>query len=124
MNWDVPISGFHIKFCHKGTWAITGDHANNLINLNVLERKILRINAVVNTSTPWGRQIDYQAPFAWLALLRNDPKTANMQTRKRGGGEGACNPAQRDFISQIRINNVGMVTSRGLVSFSWFKLVS
>ena len=101
-----------------------GDHANNLINLNILERKILRINAVVNTSTPWGRQIDYQAPFAWLALLRNDPKTANMQTRKRGGGEGACNPAQRDFISQIRINNVGMVTSRGLVSFSWLKLVS
>ena len=28
-----------------------------------------------------------------LALLRNDPKTAYMQTRKRRGGEGACNPA-------------------------------
>ena len=41
-----------------------------------------------------------------------------------GGGEGACNPVQRDFISQIRIDNVGMVKSRGLVSFSWLKLVS
>ena len=65
-----------------------GNHANNLINLTILERKILRINAVVHTSTPWGRQIDYQVPFARLALLRNDPKTAYMQTRKRGGGEG------------------------------------
>ena len=101
-----------------------GDHANNLINLNILERKILRINAVVHTSTPWGAQIDYQAPFARLALLRNDHKTTNMQTMKSGGGEGACNPAQRDFISQIRIDNVGMVKSRGLVSFSWLKLVS
>ena len=63
------------------------NHANNLINLAILERKILGINAVVHTSTPWGRQIDYQVPFARLALLRNDPKTAYVQTRKRGEGE-------------------------------------
>ena len=53
--------------------------------------------------------------------------TPKLLICKRGngeGGEGACNPAQRDFISQIRIDNVGMVKSRGLVSFSWLKLVS
>ena len=91
-----------------------GNHVNNLINLNILERKILGINAVVHTSTPWGRQINYQAPFARLSLLRNDPKTSYMQTRKRGGGKGAFKPAQRDFISQIRINNVSIVKSRGI----------
>lgn len=116
MDWDVPVSGFHIKFGHKGTWAIATDHANSLIALNVLERKILRINAVVHTSTPWGRPINYQAPFAWLAILRNDPKTAYMQTR-REGRRGLRPCPERDFISQICLNNVGMVKSRGVVFF-------
>ena len=61
-NWNVPIGGFHIKFFHQGTWAIPGNHANNLINLNILERKILGINAVIHTSTPRGRQNDYFGP--------------------------------------------------------------
>ena len=39
-------------------------------------------------------------------------------------GRRRSNPAQRDFVSQICIDNVGMVKSRGFVSFSWLKLVS
>ena len=88
VNWNILISGFHVKFCYQGTWAIMGNPANNLINLKILERKILRINAVVHSSTPWGRQINYQAPLARLTLLRNDPKTSYMQTRKKGEEKG------------------------------------
>ena len=68
-------------------WAMTGNPANNLINLNVLERKILRINAVVHTSTPWGRQINYQAPFARLSLLTEWPQNCLHAIEEKGEEE-------------------------------------
>ena len=85
VNWNILISGFHVKFCHQGTWAIMGNPANNLINLNILERKILGINAVVHTSTPWGRQINYQASRRRRGLQPCPERLHQLDTHQQCG---------------------------------------
>ena len=74
-----------------------GNPANNLINLNILERKILGINAVVHTSTPWGRQINYQASRRRRGLQPCPERLHQLDTHQQcGHGEEQRDNRKRD----------------------------
>ena len=87
---NVLISGFYIKFCYQGTWAITGNHANNLVDVNILARKILRINAVVHAGTPQEDKSTIKRHLLGWPFLGMTPK---LLICKRGNGEEEKGPA-------------------------------
>lgn len=57
-------------------------HEDNLIDLNVLQGKLLRVNAVVNAVATGGGQVNNKTTLPRLTPFWNDPKAANVYVWK------------------------------------------
>ena len=120
VNWDISISSLYVKFGHQSSPAILGDHANNLIYVNVFHSEFVWSNPIINARPIRGGKVHNQTPFAGLPFFGNNTKTADMKTREGRAVKGPGHSPKRDFVRQISIDDVRMCIRGGLVPRSGF----
>ena len=95
----TPVKVLHVICgCKVGQWVMKsvkiGRHcilvvnsfkaiANDLVDRDVVHGELLPVNAIIDTITRRGREIDNKVPFPWLTFFWNNPKTADQQIRNR-----------------------------------------
>ena len=83
VNCNVTISRLHIKFGHKRPRLVLCNHANNLVNLNVVHGKFVRTNSIVYAGPVRRWQVHNKVPLAGLTFLGDYPKAAYLYVWQR-----------------------------------------
>ena len=57
MDSKVAVGSLNIELGHKSTLTKLGNHLDDVIDSNVLQRIIIRVDSFVHTGSQWGRHV-------------------------------------------------------------------
>lgn len=118
MDSNVPICCFNIRRSYQSPWAILSDHLNNLINSDVLEHKILRVNTIINATTSSENKSTINHHLPCCPRFGITPKL--LICRRRSGGEIQPATLPRDTsLAKYSSMTFLMLKDREIVLFGW-----
>ena len=104
MDWNIPIGCLH-----KGPSAEMEHHADDLVDCDVVERKLVGVNPIIYTCTTRGGEIHLQRPLPRLTGFGNNAKATYMQIGKGRRTERACNPTSGNLMGEVVVNDYGLL---------------
>ena len=93
MDSYIPVGRFNIKLGHQGPWTVSSNHAYYLVQSDVLEGELLRVDAIINARPLGGREVDNQAPLPGL--------TPKLLICKLGSGGEEKGPATLPSMTSL-----------------------